>query len=125
MKDFKDLLAWQKAHQLTLHLYKRTSLFPREELFGMTSQIRRCAASIGANIAEGCGRRGDGDFLRFLQISLGSLDELEYHLILARDLGFIKIEEHDSFVADLVEVRKMLSSLKSKVRQDRNALVSV
>ena len=80
MQDFKDLVVWQKAHQLTLALYQRTAKFPREELFGLASQIRRCSASIGAHLAEGCGRKGHAEFHRFLQVAAGSANELEYYL---------------------------------------------
>ncbi len=89
MKDFKSLKVWHKAHQLTLLVYALTRTFPREEMYGLTSQIRRAAASIPANIAEGSGRRSDGELRRFLQIARGSASELEYHLLLARDLGFL------------------------------------
>ncbi len=87
MKNFRDLQVWQKAHSLTLNSYKATAQFPREELYGLVSQIRFCSASIAANIAEGCGRRGNGEFHRFLQIATGSASELEYHFLLSRDLG--------------------------------------
>lgn len=119
MKDFKDLVVWQKAHQLTLALYQRTARFPREELFGLTSQIRRCSASIGANLAEGSGRKGHAEFHRFLQVAAGSANELEYHLILSRDLGLLNPEEHESFKDRVVEVRKMLASLINRVNQQR------
>src|SRR5207245_3505899 len=79
MKDFRKV--WERAHELTLELYRMTGRFPREELFGLTSQIRRCSASIGANIAEGCGKRGNAEFQRFLQIASGSASELDYHLL--------------------------------------------
>jgi four helix bundle protein len=88
MKDFRNLQVWERAHHLTLTVYKMTANFPTEERFGLTSQIRRCSASIGANIAEGCGKRGNGEFQRFLQIASGSASELDYHLLLERDLGF-------------------------------------
>jgi|SRR5579864_4154096 len=87
MKDFRDLKVWEKAHQLTLAIYRLTATFPREERFGLTSQVRRCSASIGANIAEGCGKRGNAEFQRFLQIASGSASELDYHLLLSHDLG--------------------------------------
>jgi four helix bundle protein len=93
MEDFKDLRVWAKAHELTLILYARTRSFPKDELYGLTSQLRRSAASVGANIAEGCGRRSDGEMKRFLQIARGSVSELEYHLLLARDLCFISAGE--------------------------------
>ncbi len=89
MKDFRHLKVWQKSHELTLAVYKATSLFPPDELYGLRSQIRRSCASIPANIAEGCGRNADGDFARFLQIAMGSASELEYHLLLVRDLNLL------------------------------------
>src|SRR5215470_3502462 len=89
MKDFRNLLVWKKAHLMTLDAYKSTSTFPKTEQYGITSQIRRCAASIAANIAEGCGKRGNGEFHRFLDIASGSASELEYHFLLSHDLGLI------------------------------------
>ena len=90
MKDFRNLKVWEKAHLLTLAVYKASAGFPRQELFGLTSQMRHCSSSIGANIAEGCGKRGNNEFQRFLQISSGSASELDYHFLLARDLEFIE-----------------------------------
>jgi four helix bundle protein len=87
MKDFRDLKVWEKGHHMTLTSYRLTAGFPKHELFGLTSQIRRCSSSIPANIAEGCGRMGNTEFHRFLQIACGSANELEYHLVLARDYG--------------------------------------
>ena len=94
MKDFRGLQVWQKAHQLTLAVYDTTKNFPREELFGLSSQMRRCAVSIGANIAEGCGKHGNGEFHRFLDIASGSTSELEYHILLARDLRLMEDQEY-------------------------------
>jgi four helix bundle protein len=91
VKDFRSLKVWERAHVLTLELYKVTTQFPREEMFGLSSQIRRAVASIAANIAEGYGRRGNSEFHRFLQIAAGSASELDYHLLLARDLKFCPI----------------------------------
>ena len=88
MKDFRDLRVWEKAHQLALDSYKATNGFPKTEMFGMTSQIRRAAVSIAANIAEGCGKRGNGEFQRFLNIATGSASELEYHFLLVAMLRF-------------------------------------
>jgi four helix bundle protein len=90
MKDFRNLLVWQKSHALALAAYRTTHAFPKHETYGMTSQIRRCAASVAANLAEGCGRSGNGEFHRFLNIAAGSASELEYHFLLARDLGFLE-----------------------------------
>jgi four helix bundle protein len=88
MQDFRKLVVWQKSHQLTLDIYKITRAYPKEELYGLTSQTRRAAASIPTNIAEGCGRNGGADLARFLDIALGSACELDYHFLLARDLDF-------------------------------------
>lgn len=119
MKDFRSLNVWKKAHLLTLEIYKSTAGFPREELFGLTSQMRRCSASIGANIAEGCGKRGNNEFHRFLQIASGSASELDYHLLLARDLSFLNEMEYEGLQSQLTELRKMLTSLSQKVDHDR------
>lgn len=115
MKDFKELRVWAEAHQLTLQLYHVTQGFPREEIYGLTSQIRRAAASIPANIAEGCGRRSDGELTRFLQIARGSASELEYHLLLSRDLKFILEGEFEKLTFRLVEVQRMLTALVQRV----------
>ena len=93
MKDFRELKVWQKAHELTLAVYKVTAAFPREEQYGLTSQIRRACSSIAANLAEGCGRNnvlstlapGDPEFARYCSIAMGSASELEYHLLLAKN----------------------------------------
>src|SRR4030095_1058554 len=116
MKDFRTLQVWQKAHELTLEVCRVTKSFPREELFGITSQIRRSSASIPTNIAEGCGRGSDADFQRFLQIAFGSLSELDYQLILAKDLGFINPAGYDEMNGRVIEIRRMLSSLIRKVQ---------
>ena len=89
MRSFRELEVWKQAHQLTLDVYRVSKPFPREELFGLTGQVRRSAASIPANIAEGCGRDGEAEFARFLGIAMGSASELEYHLLLVRDLELI------------------------------------
>jgi four helix bundle protein len=119
MKDFRDLKVWELAHLLTLSVYKVTATFPREERFGLTSQVRRCSASIGANIAEGCGKRGNGEFQRFLQIASGSASELDYHLLLARDLNFLRDDEYKQLTQDLTQMRRMLTALLQKVNTDR------
>jgi four helix bundle protein len=89
MKNFRDLNVWEKSHGLALQVYRATADFPAKEVYGLTSQIRRAAASIPGNIAEGCGRNGDAELARFLQIAVGSASELEYHLLLAHDLGML------------------------------------
>ena len=116
MRNYKDLVVWERSHALTLALYRVTKVFPKDELFGETSQIRRAAASIGANIAEGCGRRSDGEFGRFLLIAMGSASELSYHLLLARDLGFLKEPDFIRLDNELAEVRRMLTTLTVKVK---------
>ena len=118
MKDFKRLKVWQKAHSLTLRAYKVTREFPKEELYGLTSQIRRASSSIPANIAEGCGRSGDADFARFLQISMGSASELEYHFLLSHDLDFIETDSFNILVDDISEIKQMLASFIKKLRAD-------
>ncbi len=95
MKDFKSLKAWGKAHELTLRIYNATKSFPKDELFGLTSQLRRAGASIPANIAEGCGRNGDAELARFLSIAAGSASEVEYHLLLAHDLNYLSHAEYE------------------------------
>ena len=119
MKDFRDLNVWHKAHEVTLDLYRHTAKFPKEELYGLTSQIRRCAASIAANIAEGCGKRGNAEFQRFLNIASGSASELEYHLLLARDLNLLAAENYRGMEAKVVEVKRMLAGLVRKIEQER------
>jgi len=119
MKAFRDLKVWEKSHRLALQVYKATRKFPREELYGLTSQIRRCCTSIPANIAEGCGRGGDGEFGRFLQIAMGSASELEYYLLLACDLEFLKATDYECLAGDVAEVKRMLASFIGKLKADR------
>ena len=121
MKDFRNLEVWRKAHKLTLDSYKGTSGFPKQETYGITSQIRRCAASIPANIAEGCGKRGNAEFQRFLGIAAGSASELEYHFLLARDLELLSAEEYKSLNSAVLEVKRMLAGLIMKVENERLA----
>lgn len=119
MKDFRGLRVWERSHQLTLQIYSVTTGFPKHELYGLTSQIRRCSASIGANIAEGCGKRGNNEFQRYLQIASGSASELDYHLLLSRDLEFLPEGEYKSLTRQLTEVRKMLTALLQKIETER------
>lgn len=109
---------WEKSHHLTLAIYKATVTFPRDELYGLTSQIRRSSASIPANIAEGCGRGGKADFARFLQVAMGSASELEYHLMLARDLQFLNNSDYEQLASGVIEVKRMLTSLIQKLKTD-------
>jgi four helix bundle protein len=116
MEDFKDLVVWTKAHQLTLALYQQTRFFPRDEIYGLTSQIRRASSSIGANIAEGCGRRSDPEMKRFVQIARGSANELECHLLLAKDLQFLTAEEFRDLESKVLEIQRMLASLVQRLQ---------
>ena len=118
MKDFRDLKVWSKAHYLTLAIYKTTALFPKEERYGLTSQIRRSSISIPSNIAEGCGRDGDAEFARFLQIAMGSASELEYQLLLASDLGLFEEVDYGELYNEVVQVKQMLTALIQKLRAD-------
>jgi four helix bundle protein len=116
VKDFKDLRVWAKAHSLTIDIYRATREFPKEELFGLTSQMRRCASSIGANIAEGSGRKSDAELTRFLHIARGSAAELEYHLLLAHDLSLLSDSKHDLLAKQTDEVQRMLTALIQQVQ---------
>jgi four helix bundle protein len=116
MQDFRQLKVWEKAHELTLRCYRATSNFPSSELYGLRSQIRRTSVSIPSNIAEGCGRGSDADFARMLQIAQGSTYELEYQLLLSKDLEFLPANIHAALHDQTIEVKKMLSSLLQRVR---------
>src|SRR5260370_28230748 len=113
MKDFRDLKVWDKSHKLTLACYEATGRFPKQEIFGLVSQIRGCSSSGPANVAEGGGRRGNGEFHRFLQIAMGSASELEYHLLLSKDLKFLAPADHERLQVE--EVKSMLASLTIEV----------
>jgi len=119
VRDFREIKVWDKAHLLTLEVYKATRSFPREETYGLTSQLRRATASIPANIAEGFGRGGNTELARFLQIGMGSASEVEYHILLAKDLNLLTQEMWDDLNSRVVEVKRMLASLLIKVRRDR------
>jgi four helix bundle protein len=119
LKDFRDLKVWEKAHNLALLVYKHTQPFPKQELFGITSRMRRAAVSIPTNIAEGCGRAGNGDFARFLYIAMGSASELEYLLLISLDLGYLDRIDYKELDVAATEVKRMLASLISKVNADR------
>ena len=116
MRNYEDLQVWKKAHALTLDIYKNTRCFPGDERFGLTSQIRRSCASIGANLAEGCGRRSDGEMARFVHIAMGSGAELSYHLLLAKDLELLSETSFAHLRSDLSEVMRMLSSLSERLK---------
>jgi len=116
MQNYKDLKLWVKSHEITLKIYSITRCFPKEEIYSLTSQIRRCSSSMPANIAEGCGKNSNTDFGRFLNIALGSANETEYFLLLAKDLGYLTIDDHRLLERSINEVKAMLISLIQKVR---------
>jgi four helix bundle protein len=111
MQDFRKLKVWHKSHSLALQVYAKTAVFPKEETYGLTAQVRRAAVSIAANIAEGSARSGDKEFARFLYISFGSASELEYFSILIADLGLLKKIEAAQIETDAAEIKRMLSGL--------------
>lgn len=119
MRDFKKLQVWQKAHQLALEVYKVTAGFPQEELYGLTSQMRRCSASIPANIAEGCGRGSSAELARFLHIAMGSASELEYHPLLAHDLNYLNTADYERLTNQVIEVKRMLTGFIKRLKTDR------
>ncbi|MGB8062111.1 MAG: four helix bundle protein [Candidatus Sulfotelmatobacter sp.] len=118
MQNFRNLKVWEKAHSLTLDVYRVSKSFPREEMYGLTSQMRRASVSIGANVAEGPCRRGDVDFARFLQIAAGSAAELEYHLLLSRDLELLEEADYQRVSGEVVEVKRMSAALMQKLRAE-------
>lgn len=111
MRDFKELKVWQKAHQFALNVYQKTRSFPDEERFGLTRQVRNSATSVPSNIAEGCGRTGERELARFLTIAAGSASEAEYQLLLSRDLGYLKPDEHNHLDLQVNEIKRMLNGL--------------
>ena len=118
MQDFRKLKVWAKSHDLTLRVYELTSQFPREEIYGLTSQIRRACASIPTNIAEGCGRGTPADFARFLQIAMGSASETEYLILLAHNLKHFNTKQYVELTEATVSVKKMLTSLLKNIRTE-------
>lgn len=117
MHHFKDLKVWQRSHALVLEIYRLTKSFPKDERFGIVSQLRRAAASVPTNIAEGVKRRGKQDYARFLNIAEGSLVETEYLILLSRDLGYLPSEDSMMPLAEAAEIARMLSALRAKVEQ--------
>lgn len=116
MQDFHFLQIWQKSHELTLHIYSATcKYFPKEELFALTTQIRRASSSIACNISEGCGRKSNADFSHFLQIAIGSCSEVEYQILLAKDLGYIESSLFESLTEEVVSLRKMIINFQKKL----------
>jgi len=115
MKTFRDLIVWQKAHELVLEVYRATKIFPAEEKYGLTAQLRRSAASVPTNIVEGFKRRSEKENLHFLNMADGSLEETKYHLILGRDLGYIKASEHEKLEMTADEVGRLLFGYQRSV----------
>lgn len=119
MRDYKKYTVWQKSHELVLEIYKVTGNFPKEKLYGLTSQMRRSASSIPTNVVEGCGRNTDKDFCRFLYIAFGSANELEYQLILSKDLIFLESEKATFLISKVEEIKKMLNKLISILEAEK------
>ena len=119
MKSFRDLKVWKKAHTLVLDVYKHTSDFPKDEFFSVAGEARRDGVEIAARIARGWGQRGNGDFPRFLFMAVGSATELEYHLLLAKDLGLLAGTVHSQLQNQIEELRAMLESLIPRVKAKR------
>jgi four helix bundle protein len=124
MQDFRNLKVWQKAHALTLAVYRGTRDFPSDEKFGITSQLRRSCASIPANIAEGCARGGDVEFARFINVAAGSASETDYHLLLARDLRYLDESLYQTLFERITEVRRMLNSFERTLRDNSRSLLA-
>ena len=124
MGDFKKLDVWQAAHSLACDVYRDTAGFPKTEVYGLTSQLRRSSASIAANIAEGCGRSGDTEFSRFIRISLGSATELEYHLLLSQDIGLLENAAYTRLSAQARRIQGMLAGLKRTLGTRRSKAMS-
>ncbi|MGD1045394.1 MAG: four helix bundle protein [Bacteroidota bacterium] len=118
MQDYRKLKIWQKAHELVLKIYIATKKFPKEEMYGITSQIRRSSASITANISEGCGRKTKTEFARFLVIALGSINETKNFLLLSKDLGYLTQGDFHNLTEYVIEMHKMLLSLESKISNE-------
>lgn len=118
MKNFRDLQIWNRSHVLTLEVYRLTRGFPKTELYGLVSQMRRSASAIPTNIAEGCGRNTGRDFARFLDNAMGSASELEYQLILAQDLEYLQQEDFHRTMSELTEIKRMLNAFIQRLRRD-------
>lgn len=120
MQDFRALKIWQQSHTLTLDVYKATAGFPDAERYGLTTQARRSASSIPANIAEGCGAGSDAEFARYLQIAMSSASELEYHLLLAHDLRLLDDVVYQALQDRVIEVKRMTASLVSRLHRPKH-----
>ena len=125
MRNYRDLEVWDKSHELTLELYRKSRSFPKEEFYGLTSQLRRAAVSVGANLAEGCGRQTTAELARFVRISMGSASELDYHLLLCHDFGFLQPDDYRKLCQELTRIRKMLASLLATLESEGKAKSAV
>lgn len=121
MQDYKKLKVWEKAHAFTVVVYAITRTFPKDEVYALTSQIRRCAVSVPSNIVEGCGRGSNPELVKFLHYALGSANELEYQLLLSRDLGYVSVEAHVPLAASVLEIKRMLAALIVKIKEGPDA----
>jgi len=117
MQRFTELKVWQRSHNLTLEVYRVTASFPSTERFGLISQLRRAAASIPTNIAEGSKRESNQEYARFLNIAEGSLAETEYLVMLSRDLGFLAGDSSQELLKEITEIARMLNALKRRVAE--------
>lgn len=120
MQDYRDLKVWSKSHELVLKVYHASATFPKQETYGITNQIRRASSSIPANIAEGCGKYTNADFAKYLNIALGSANELEYFLLLSKDLAYLDEEIYAKLDKAVNEIKAMLIGLISKVRKAKS-----
>jgi len=116
IQSFRDLMIWQKSRKLVKQIYILSKAFPKSEIYGLTSQIRRCSVSVPSNIAEGFQRHSKKEYLQFLYISYGSLAELETQLVLARDLNYLTLKETELILENVVTIQKMINSLISKLK---------
>ncbi len=117
MKNYRELTVWKSGHAVTLEIYRQTKSFPKDELFGLTSQMRRAASSIAANIAEGCGRDGDAELKRFLNIALGSACELDYFMLLASELGYLPPHVSSPLAEETLRLRRQLGAFIQKLKE--------
>lgn len=125
MKDFKNIEIWKRSHKLTVEIYRATQHFPKEEIFGLTSQIRRAVSSIPTNIAEGCGRRTNAELANFLNIASGSASEVEYEILLAKEVGYITAEQCDVWTQGITEIRSMLAAyMRTLTSSNQKSVVS-
>ena len=119
MKDYRQLEVWERSHKLTLQVYSLRKSFPKEELFGFTSQLRRCCASVPANLAKGCGRDRDAELKRYLNIAHGSASEAEYFLLLSAELGYLSPVLHAPLADEIAQIKRMLGAFARKLKADR------